>query len=184
MTDFNDPGQSYRRMSLDKSLQSPSASRPEPTPTYMRGRAHAALNGNSCEPTPAELIAHLVIALSRYHRQLRAEGGRVPAQIEDLVAFLADRLRAGQVVPMLGVASAPSAVPRRLLITKRDAAEQLGVSLRTIERLISAGRLPLVHVEGAARVRVGDLEAYVEGLEANGGLETDHQLRTVTTTHP
>jgi excisionase family DNA binding protein len=75
-------------------------------------------------------------------------------------------------------------VPRRLLITKRDAAEQLGVSLRTIERLISAGRLPLVHVEGAARVRVGDLEAYVEGLEANGGLETDHQLRTVTTTHP
>jgi hypothetical protein len=56
--------------------------------------------------------------------------------------------------------------------------------LRTIERLISAGRLPLVHVEGAARVRVGDLEAYVESLEANGGLETDHQLRTVTTTHP
>jgi excisionase family DNA binding protein len=184
MTDFNDPGQSYRHMSLDKSLQSPSANRPEPMPTYTRGRAHAALNGNSCEPTPAELIAHLVIALSRYHRQLRAEGGRVPAQIEDLVTFLADRVRAGQVVPTLGAASAPSAVPRRLLITKRDAAEQLGVSLRTIERLISAGRLPLVHVEGAARVRVGDLEAYVESLEASGGLETDHQLRTVATTRP
>jgi excisionase family DNA binding protein len=87
-------------------------------------------------------------------------------------------------VPAHGAASAPSAVPRRLLVTKRDAAEQLGVSLRTIERLIAAGRLPLVHVEGAARVRVGDLEAYVESLEANGGLETDHQLRTVTTTHP
>jgi excisionase family DNA binding protein len=183
MTDFSDPAQSSRRVTLDKSLQSPSANRPEPMPTHMRGRAQA-LNGNSCDPTPAELIAHLVIALSRYHRKLRAEGGRVPAQIEDLITFLADRVRAGQVVPTHGAASAPSAVPRRLLVTKRDAAEQLGVSLRTIERLISAGRLPLVHVEGAARVRVGDLEAYVESLEANGGLEADHQLRTVTTTHP
>lgn len=52
----------------------------------------------------------------------------------------------------------------RLLITKSEAAEQLGVSLRTIERLIAAGRLPLVHVEGAARVRVADLGAYVQGL--------------------
>jgi excisionase family DNA binding protein len=55
----------------------------------------------------------------------------------------------------------------RLLLTKPEAAEQLGVSLRTIERLISAGRLPLVHVEGAARVRVADLEAYVQGLDAD-----------------
>ena len=55
----------------------------------------------------------------------------------------------------------------RLLLTKSEAAEQLGVSLRTIERLISAGRLPLVHVEGAARVRVADLGAYVEGLGAD-----------------
>jgi excisionase family DNA binding protein len=61
-------------------------------------------------------------------------------------------------------ASDPPAMSRRLLITKSDAAEQLGVSLRTIERLIAAGRLPLVHVEGAARVRVADLEAYVQGL--------------------
>ena len=55
----------------------------------------------------------------------------------------------------------------RLLITKSEAAEQLGVSLRTIERLIAAGRLPLVHVEGAARVRVADLGAYVQGLDAD-----------------
>jgi excisionase family DNA binding protein len=159
------------------------ANRPGAISTPVQGRAPAQ-HGNCGGQLPAELIAHLVIALSRYRRQLRAEGGRVPTQIEDLVTFLADRVRAGQVVPTLGAASAPSAVPRRLLITKRDAAEQLGVSLRTIERLISAGRLPLVHVEGAARVRVGDLEAYVESLEASGGLETDHQLRTVATTRP
>jgi excisionase family DNA binding protein len=52
-------------------------------------------------------------------------------------------------------------------MTKSEAADQLGVSLRTIERLIAAGRLPLVHVEGAARVRMADLGAYVQGLDAD-----------------
>jgi excisionase family DNA binding protein len=61
----------------------------------------------------------------------------------------------------------PWTMSGRLLITKSEAAEQLGVSLRTIERLIAAGRLPLVHVEGAARVRVADLGAYVQGLDAD-----------------
>jgi excisionase family DNA binding protein len=60
-----------------------------------------------------------------------------------------------------------STVSGRLLLTKSEAAEQLGVSLRTIERLISAGHLPLVHVAGAARVRVADLGAYVQGLDAD-----------------
>jgi hypothetical protein len=40
------------------------------------------------------------------------------------------------------------------------------VSVRTIERLVAAGRLPLVHVEGAARLRQADLEAYVDSLAA------------------
>ena len=138
--------------------------------THLQGRAPAH-HGNCGGQLPAELVAHLVIALSRYRRQLRTEGGRVPAQIEDLINFLADRVKARHDVLMLDpwrAGSDPPAMPRRLLITKSDAAEQLGVSLRTIERLISSGRLPLVHVEGAARVRVTDLEAYVQGLEADG----------------
>ena len=129
-------------------------------------------HGNCGGQLPAELMAHLVVALSRYRRHLRAEGGRVPAQIEDLIGFLADRAKARHDVLLLDpwrAASDPSAAPRRLLITKSDAAEQLGVSLRTIERLISSGQLPLVHVEGTARVRVSDLEVYVQGLEADAG---------------
>ena len=117
-------------------------------------------------------MAHLVVALSRYLRQLRAEGGRVPAQVEALIAFLTNPARAVPDVTVLDswrAASSPPAMPRRLLITKSDAAEVLGISLRTIERLISSGRLPLVHVEGAARVRVTDLEAYVQSLEADAG---------------
>jgi hypothetical protein len=62
-----------------------------------------------------------------------------------------------------------SAVPRLLLVTKSDAADQLGISLRTIEGPISSGQLPLVHVEGAARVRVSGLEAFVQRLEADAG---------------
>jgi excisionase family DNA binding protein len=141
---------------------------------WAHPQSHApAQHGNCGGQLPAELIAHLVIALSRYRRQLRAEGGRVPAQIDDLIGFLTDRVKARHAVLMLDpwrAASEPAALPRRLLITKSDAAEQLGVSVRTIERLITAGRLPLVHVEGAARVRVADLEAYVESLEPAGGI--------------
>jgi excisionase family DNA binding protein len=176
MSDFSDPPRIHRRMSLGPPgdiniLQSPSpADRPEAMPAHVQGRAPVA-HGTSGGQPPADLITHLVIALSRYRRQLRTDGGWVPAQIEDLITFLADRISAPQ-VPMLDpwrAASDPLAMPRRLLITKSDAAELLGVSLRTIERLISAGRLPLVHVEGAARVRVTDLEAYVQGLQAEGG---------------
>jgi excisionase family DNA binding protein len=133
-------------------------------------RKTLAPHGNGNGQPPADLIAHLVIALSRYRRQLRTDGGRLPAQIEDLITFLGDRVGPLHDVPRLDpwrAASDSSAMPRRLLITKSDAAKLLGVSLRTIERLISAGRLPLVHVEGAARVRVADLEAYVQGLAAD-----------------
>jgi excisionase family DNA binding protein len=61
----------------------------------------------------------------------------------------------------------PASVSGRLLLTKSEAAEQLGVSVRTVERLISAGQLPLVHVGGAARVRVADLGAFVQGLDTD-----------------
>ena len=158
MTNCSKPHANDRR----SSLESPSTigTLPSPVPS------------GKLPPTgglpPTELMAHLVIALSKYHRLLRMTGGRVPAEIEDLALVLTDRARALQSGPRLDpcrAASAPS-IPRRLLVTKSEAAEQLCVSLRTLERLISAGRLPLVHVEGA--VRVADLEAYVQRLEAGG----------------
>jgi excisionase family DNA binding protein len=149
--------------------ESPPASRADATRNQTLGRStapHIADGGRA----PAELIAHLVLALSKYLRQLRTEGGRAPAEVEALMIFLTDPARALHDATLLEywrAAYDPSATPRRLLITKSDAAGVLGVSLRTIERLISAGRLPLVHVEGAARVRLTDLEAYVQNLEAD-----------------
>lgn len=54
-----------------------------------------------------------------------------------------------------------------LLLTIRDAAEQLRVSTRTVHRLIYAGELPTVPVRRSLRIRRDDLRAYVDGLTAN-----------------
>ena len=63
-------------------------------------------------------------------------------------------------------------------MTKGEAAERLGVSVRTIERLVATGRLPQVHIERSARFRVRDLEAYVDGLteSAAGDVMTDSRF--------
>jgi excisionase family DNA binding protein len=111
--------------------------------------------------------------MNRYVRQLRKDGLPVPPVVDELAAFLTLYVRNRQAPTDVdgGYQTAQDApVVRRLAITKAEAAEQLGVSVRTIERLVSAGRLTLVHIEGAARLRVADLEAYLEALSP---LETE-----------
>ena len=119
------------------------------------------------EETPSAVLTHLALAITRYARQLRNEGLPVPPTLDELAAFLTMYVRTRHAATGVdGGYGAPEDVPvmPRLLITKAEAADQLGVSVRTVERLITAGRLPLVHVEGAARLRVADLEAYVDAL--------------------
>ena len=119
------------------------------------------------EETPSAVLTHLALAITRYARQLRNEGLPVPPTLDELAAFLTMYVRTRHAATGVdGEYGAPEDVPvvPRLLITKAEAAERLAVSVRTVERLITAGRLPLVHVEGAARLRVADLEAYVDAL--------------------
>jgi excisionase family DNA binding protein len=119
------------------------------------------------DETPSGVLAHLALAITRYARQLRNEGISVPPTLDELAAFLTMYVRTRHAATGVdGEYGTPEDVPMmpRLLITKAEAAERLGVSVRTVERLIAAGRLPLVHVEGAARLRVADLEAYVDAL--------------------
>lgn len=100
-------------------------------------------------------------------RNLRQAGVVVPAEVEELAEFLATSVRMRPQATAVAEDSEAEHSPRvadRLLVTKREAAERLGVSIRTIERLVTAGRLPLVHVERAARLRVSDLGAYVHDL--------------------
>lgn len=47
-------------------------------------------------------------------------------------------------------------------------AEMLDLSPSSVKRLIRTGDLPAVKVGGATRVRVSDLQAFVEHLAANG----------------
>ena len=116
---------------------------------------------------PPELVRHLAVALSLHVRNLRHTGAVVPAEVEELAGLLTRCVRTRpNATPVDGGSGAAHSrrVADRLLVTKGEAAERLSVSVRTIERLVAAGRLPLVHVERAARFRVSDLETYVHDL--------------------
>lgn len=50
------------------------------------------------------------------------------------------------------------------VLTYRQAADALACSESTIKRLVATGQLKSVHVLGAARIRLEDLDAYLTGL--------------------
>ena len=114
-----------------------------------------------------EALHHLAIALSGHVRRLHFQGIAVPRDVEELAGFLRALARSRQESPPVAIASETGHhphMPDQLLVTKGEAAERLAVSVRTLERLVSTGRLPQVQVERLARFRVSDLESYVEGL--------------------
>jgi excisionase family DNA binding protein len=98
---------------------------------------------------------------------LRQDRLSVPPAIDDLAALLALCVRMRPTATRIDdeqPTTQDGAVVRRLLVTKAEAAEYLGVSVRTVERLVAAGQLPLLHIERASRLRLADVEAYVESL--------------------
>ena len=124
-----------------------------------------------------EALHHLAFALSGHVRRLHFQGIPVPSDVEELALFLRQLARSRQEPPLVAVASERrhySRMPDQLLITKGEAAERLGVSVRTVERLVATG-LPQVHVERSARFRVKDLESYVEGLPESRPDDIDHE---------
>jgi excisionase family DNA binding protein len=122
-----------------------------------------------------EVVGHLRLALSRHVRQLHQSGLPVPREVEELAELLKDLagIRSGAPVPPDQPDALTTRRPDPLLVTKAEAAERLGVSVRTLERLVATGRLPQVHVERLARLRVSDLEAYVRGLAQNEAPQSD-----------
>jgi excisionase family DNA binding protein len=52
--------------------------------------------------------------------------------------------------------------PVRLVLNVPEAAEAIGVGIRTLQKLIYSGKLPAVREGRSVRVRVADLEAYLE----------------------
>ena len=133
--------------------------------------------GDESDRIPA-LVRHLTYALSAHVRRLDQQGLTVPAELGFLVDFLLRAARIRLDSPMsAGIPETRQSAPMsdRLLLTKHEAAERLSVSVRTVERLASTGRLPQVHVERSARFRVTDLEAYVDSLRDNGSGYSDSE---------
>jgi excisionase family DNA binding protein len=48
------------------------------------------------------------------------------------------------------------------LVRFKGAAARLGVSVRTLYRIVAEGGLPLVHIRGCSCLKEADLTAYVE----------------------
>jgi excisionase family DNA binding protein len=120
-----------------------------------------------CRDQPNEFMAHLALALTRYARHLRQDRLSVPPAIDELAALVLRCARARPTTTRVDdeePRTQGGAVVRQLLLTKAEAAESLRVSVRTVERLIASGQLPLLHVEGASRLRLADVEAYVDSL--------------------
>lgn len=117
--------------------------------------------------SPREVFAHLAVALTRYEKESRREGVMVPAELVAMRAFFIDCATVRQdATGLAGIANPVDAegMKEHPMLTKREAAASLRCSTRTVDRLIAAGHLSAVKVEGATRVRRDDLLAYIEGL--------------------
>jgi excisionase family DNA binding protein len=53
-----------------------------------------------------------------------------------------------------------------LVISKRETAKALSVSVRSVERLIADGSLPAVRIRGQVRIPVGAVEQIARGVQA------------------
>lgn len=67
-------------------------------------------------------------------------------------------------------ASIPDPLHRIRLVSLAAAAEFLAISKRTLQRLIAAGNFPApIKVGSASRVRVADIECYIERQRRKAG---------------
>lgn len=112
----------------------------------------------------AVMAEHLVRALAEHERWCRTNRVEVPGELRDLLKALS--ARDGQGRPPLGDGNAGGDHESMLLALDYAAAgTRLGVSERTVRRIVADGRLPAVSISGCRRIRVADLADYVESLE-------------------
>ena len=74
--------------------------------------------------------------------------------VEELAAFLMRIARTRQDPPTLADEFRTAhyvRMPDRLLVSKGKAAERLGISIRTVKRLVATGQLPRIYIERLAR---------------------------------
>lgn len=111
---------------------------------------------------PDSLAPYLVAVLRVGIRELRRDGVPVPAEVEELVSAANRR----QSPPTLGdpATGDHAAGVDELTVDFRSAGAMLGVSHRSVSRLVAAGKLPVVLLCGARRIRTADLRSFVADL--------------------
>ena len=108
----------------------------------------------------------LIRAIGCLEVELRRDGCRLPSALAEFRSTALAGVREGQDVstwtPPEALAQSPGMGP--LTLSYDRAADRLGVSRSTVQRLVRSGALPVVDVGGAPRLRVADLEEYVAHL--------------------
>ncbi len=111
--------------------------------------------------------AWMAVAMKMLERWSRENGRTLPPDIAALAA-LAKKYDSVRQEPTDRAGSDEllddEVVRRKLTHSLDEAADRIGVSKRTVERLVADGTLPSVRIVGARRIRVSDLEAYIESL--------------------
>lgn len=122
----------------------------------------------SFEWMSAEDAGHLAVAVRLYRQRARSLGVAVPAAFAQYEAELASRaMRCQDATPLADLWSVTQSglvpTPPRLL-TVQQAADAMTMSARTVWRRIADGTLPSVKIRGLTRIRVEDLDAFVNQL--------------------
>jgi excisionase family DNA binding protein len=127
-------------------------------------------------PADVVLVVHgptvnvLAIALQEYVRSRRRTGTPIAATTVDLLAVLAsratgrDHTRPGATSLDISERAPQGPAQQRQLLTKQEVAQVIGCSTRTVDRLVTAGRLVAVTAPHGTRVRRTDLTAYLASL--------------------
>ena len=125
----------------------------------------------------AEAAAHVCLALQQHSKWAHRAGLAVPAELPEIERVLATRAGRGQqATPMADLPETrhdQTMTPR--LLDYAAVATVLGVSERTVKRLVAAGDLPVVRVLGASRVRAEDVDGYIARLTAESTSPKDVQ---------
>ncbi len=114
----------------------------------------------------AEVAGHVCVAVQQHVKSCRRMGLALPGELSEIERALANRARRGQsgtpLEDLWQVRDAQQMTPR--LLTFAETAQVLGISERTVKRLVAAQELASVRVLGAARIPLVVLEAYLERL--------------------
>jgi excisionase family DNA binding protein len=114
----------------------------------------------------AHLAAHLAQAIASHNVTAVRDGFSVPRELLQLEAAARNKVRSGQSGSTFATeeATADAEVMAPRLLTYAEAGRLMAVSDSTVKRLVAAGDLSPVHIGGAARLRICDLDSYIDAL--------------------